>query len=432
MVGISETAYPRMKSHPTARELDLIYTPNVEELALAGAHTRRPAPRAGFLILLKTFQRLGYFPQVADVPHAICEHIVHVAGFEALPLRLATYDDTNARTRNTSAILEFLGSASFGMGGEAVLNSAATDAAATKDDLADIINVAIEELIRQRYELPGFTTILKAAQQARVAVNAGYHRLLHDALGEAGRSRVDELLTSGSHNEKSDWDVVKQEPRRPTVVHIREFTEHMRWLRELVPGEAAFAAIPDVKLRQFACEARSLDAASMRDLAGMKRYALAATLIRFQTARALDDVAEMFIKRMQKLHRLAKEALDEYHLQSVERTHWLVAILREIVIAACKSEAPKEEKLQAVTAALGDKPEAILEQCEAFGAHAGGNYLLFLARSYKGVRRALFGLADVMPLLSTSRDASLLTAVTLVQKHRNPRMIGFRCGKTRI
>jgi TnpA family transposase len=147
-------------------------------------------------------------------------------------------------------------------------------------------------------------------------------------------------------------------------------------------------------------------------------YALAATLIRFQTARALDDMAEMFIKRMQKIHRLAKDALDEYHLQSVEKTHGLVAILSEIVLAACKSESPREEKLQAVTAALGDNPDAILEQCEAFGAHAGGNYMPFLPRFYKGVRQALFGLLEVMPLLSTSSDSSLLAAVSLVQMHR--------------
>jgi TnpA family transposase len=418
MPDISETAYPRLKAHPTAKELDLIYTPNAEELALARVYTRRPAPRVGFLILLKTFQRLGYFPMVSDVPRTICDHIARTADFDSLPFRLDTYDDTNARTRNTSAILDFLGVAAFGKGGEAAMIRAATDAAATKDDLADIVNVTLEELVRQRFELPGFTVLLRSAKSARSKVNLGYQRLIHQALGESRRSRIDELFISGSRNAKTFWDAVKREPQRPTVGHIREFTEHMRWLRELDPGEATFAAIPDVKLRQFASEALSLDAASMRDLASLKRYALAATLIRFQTARALDDMAEMFVKRMQKLHRHAKDALDEYHLQSVERTHGLVAILRQIVIATCNSEAPEKEKLRSVNAALGDRPDAILEQCEAFGAHAGGNYLPFLTRFYKGVRRALFGLIDAMPLLSTSSDISILAAVALVQRRR--------------
>ena len=51
--------------------------------------------------------------------------------------------------------------------------------AATKDDIADIVNVGIEELVRQRFELPGFTILLRTAKKARVTVNGGYHRLIH-------------------------------------------------------------------------------------------------------------------------------------------------------------------------------------------------------------------------------------------------------------
>ena len=36
-----------------------------------------------------------------------------------------------------------------------------------REDLADIVNMAIEELIRQRYELPGFSTLFRAARAAR-------------------------------------------------------------------------------------------------------------------------------------------------------------------------------------------------------------------------------------------------------------------------
>lgn len=40
----------------------------------------------------------------------------------------------------------------------AILN-AATEAAQTKQELADIINVIIEELVRQRFELPAFSPL---------------------------------------------------------------------------------------------------------------------------------------------------------------------------------------------------------------------------------------------------------------------------------
>jgi hypothetical protein len=59
--GIHETAYPRLKASVTARDLMEISTPTPEECAFAVSLTRRETARACFVLLLKTFQRLGYF-----------------------------------------------------------------------------------------------------------------------------------------------------------------------------------------------------------------------------------------------------------------------------------------------------------------------------------------------------------------------------------
>ena len=61
MPTLQETAYPRLKSHVSARDLAAIYTPTADELALAAQATRGAVAYLGFLILFKTFQRLGYF-----------------------------------------------------------------------------------------------------------------------------------------------------------------------------------------------------------------------------------------------------------------------------------------------------------------------------------------------------------------------------------
>ena len=54
-----DTAYPRFKPHPSAKELNELYTPTVAELAFARERARQPVQRAGLLLLVKTFQRLG-------------------------------------------------------------------------------------------------------------------------------------------------------------------------------------------------------------------------------------------------------------------------------------------------------------------------------------------------------------------------------------
>lgn len=62
MASIDRTAYPQFKRNPVVRELVTAYTPTDAELAFVTENTRQPAHRLTLAILLKTFQRLGYFP----------------------------------------------------------------------------------------------------------------------------------------------------------------------------------------------------------------------------------------------------------------------------------------------------------------------------------------------------------------------------------
>jgi hypothetical protein len=68
------------------------------------------------------------------------------------------------------------------------------EAARTRDDLADIINVAIEELVRHRYELPAFGTLLRITRTARAFVNRSYHRQVAAAMAPEIRHRLEALL----------------------------------------------------------------------------------------------------------------------------------------------------------------------------------------------------------------------------------------------
>ena len=71
-------------------------------------------------------------------------------------------------------------------------------------------------------------------------------------------------------------------------------------------GTSALADILVVKVQHFADEARTLDAARMQALEPHKRATLAVALISVQAARALDDLGEMFVRRMQHIHNAAK------------------------------------------------------------------------------------------------------------------------------
>jgi len=101
-------------------------------------------------------------------------------------------------------------------------------AAERMEDLADIINVAIEELIRESFELPGFSTLHKEAKRGRAEVNRTLYRRVSDAIGIDGQSRIDLLLAEpDSDSRKTRWDALKQDAQSPTLTHVRDLLERL-------------------------------------------------------------------------------------------------------------------------------------------------------------------------------------------------------------
>ena len=63
-----------------------------------------------------------------------------------------------------------------------VLQKAIRDGCERFDDLADLVNVALDELVRQSFELPGSTTLADTAQALRASRNDSLYRNVFDAL----------------------------------------------------------------------------------------------------------------------------------------------------------------------------------------------------------------------------------------------------------
>jgi hypothetical protein len=75
MTSIERTAYPRFKRLISARELREAFTPEADETTWARGLARPPAHLLGLVVLLKSFQRLGYFPDTDDIPAAVVQHV---------------------------------------------------------------------------------------------------------------------------------------------------------------------------------------------------------------------------------------------------------------------------------------------------------------------------------------------------------------------
>ncbi len=99
MPTIHDTAYPRLKSSVSERELNEIYTPTADEFDLAHSLTHSTAMRIGFLVLLKTFQRLGHFIPAHKVPRPIAERISLIYGVHYEAMEWEAYDASRLPSR---------------------------------------------------------------------------------------------------------------------------------------------------------------------------------------------------------------------------------------------------------------------------------------------------------------------------------------------
>jgi hypothetical protein len=265
MTAIHETAYPRLRSNLSDKELKELYTPSPDDLTCIDRSTKSPVAAFGGLILLKTFQRLGYFPSFDALPPRLIHHLATAMGVLRPYDCLQQYEEQGFRKWHLSLIRDYLGIKSFGDGGRHVLVGAVIAASRSKDILADIINVGLEALVHARYERPAFSTLRRAAQKARSQVTRGYYQHVDDAMDDLQRAILGRLITRDDHEATSLWQRLKREPKQPTPKHIREHLAHARWLQSLNTAHHALDGIPEAPLPRVADEARAMDMARMHD-----------------------------------------------------------------------------------------------------------------------------------------------------------------------
>ena len=365
MPSVEETAYPRLKSNPSLEALETLYTPTEEEIAFAKRTTRGDLPTVSFLVLLKTFQTVGYPMQLAQVPPAIIRCVAASMNSQLTPEEIASYDThlSKTRRRHVKAIRQHLAVKLFSDAARQVMLTAIETTIETQHDMNDFMNVALEELVKGRYQLPAFSALEKTARDVRIAHNNKLYQSVSDALSSGEQMQLSELFYCAVGETTTLWHEVKQEPGSPNLGELQNLVERLRWLQPLQVAGSAFSAMPDVRRTNFAAQAQALDANQMKELPDAKRQTLAIALLQRRYAQTLDDIAEVFIKRMRRMHYKAKEALENYRIESQQRTDELISKLRQVAIAH-STDGEIADRFAAVDCVIGDAPQELIAQCD--------------------------------------------------------------------
>jgi hypothetical protein len=123
----------------------------------------------------------------------------------------------------------------------AVAEQAIRTAVQTKDSPAALINVALEELVRARCELPGYTTLDAMAATIRTEVNAGVFALVspRPRRGPSGPG-LERMLVVDPATRGSEFDRIKTpaQAATPHEVSTRSAKLHGGRAPAAVPGAA--------------------------------------------------------------------------------------------------------------------------------------------------------------------------------------------------
>jgi hypothetical protein len=188
---IERTAYPRLPRTVSAREFDEAFRPSEDELTWARERTQSDAHLLGLVLLLKCYQRVSYFPRLEAIPVALVDQMRASVGLAEGIVPVYAVDRTGSRHR--AWVRRRLGMVWEPARVRVVVESAMREALASKDNPADVINVAVQALIEHGCELPGYSTLDELAATVRMQVNGGFHQLVIGRLSDLDRARLERV-----------------------------------------------------------------------------------------------------------------------------------------------------------------------------------------------------------------------------------------------
>jgi len=420
MASIERTAYPRFKAFLTAHELQTLYNPTDDERAFITTHARGEAHQLTLLTLLKCQQHLGYLPALTEVPEQIYLYLCQQ--LHLLPLRCVSITADKTLYRYRHAIRTYLDIKPYEAGGSPVVEAAVRHAAFTMSDPADLINVAVEHLIQQRFELPAFSTLDRLVLHVRHRVHQDLYARITSSLTAAERARLDALLTI--RDGRTDFTRMKDTPRQATLTHLRQWTTRLTWLESLLIPQPFLTDIAHTKVQQFAAEAAALDVGDLRDIQDApRRYSLLLCFLSHAQVQTRDALVTMLLKRMHRTTTAAKKRLQELHDQYRELEEQMLAVFADVLEETIHTPDDNAALGQGVRTLLKDHggAEALRNHYEQVSAYHHNNYRPLMWGLYRPYRTALFRLSHVLTFRTATHDTSLIDALTFLQRFQHTR-----------
>jgi hypothetical protein len=118
---------------------------------------------------------------------------------------------------------------------------------------ADLINAAIDELVKQRYEMPAFSTLEYLVGRIRALVYGRIFRMVTTRISPEAQQIFETLLDAQTPLHRSYFSLLTLTPQSPTLSHLKAWQDRLTWLLQLGSMELLVQDIPPA-LMSHACE----------------------------------------------------------------------------------------------------------------------------------------------------------------------------------
>ncbi|MEV7238571.1 DUF4158 domain-containing protein [Streptomyces sp. NPDC051020] len=223
MTSIERTAYPRFKRLITARELHVFFTPGEEERVWAEEVTGSDEHQLALL--------MGCFPKQDEVPDQVVEFVRRI--LDLPESTLPVYASGRTAERHRAWVRERCQVRYDGPAARALAEETMRIEAASKNNPADLINIALEKLVEVGLEIPRFSTLDTMASMARAQVNEEILAGIRDRMTEEERRRLLGLPDVIGLDRKTLFNALKRNPGRATWTNFRRLKGHLDWVDSL-------------------------------------------------------------------------------------------------------------------------------------------------------------------------------------------------------
>ncbi|MCA9840341.1 MAG: DUF4158 domain-containing protein [Trueperaceae bacterium] len=423
MALLENTVYPQFKKYYSPQELKILYSLNKAELDFVLNKAKGIEQQLTLALLLKAQQHLGYLINPSEVPKPIQSFLAKQLAFEEATVLTKGLSNKKTFYRYHKAVRTFLDIHSWSVGSKTLAEKVVKEAAYTKSDPADLINVAIESLIEQRYALPAFSTLDRLVGYQRQQVHDELYQKVCASLGEAQKEKLDKLLVVDEHKAVSGFALLSKTAGSTSLKNMRAWAERLDWLINLIDPIPFTKELTHTKLRQFAAEAATLELGDIKDFANpLKRYCLLLCLIQQAQVSSKDSLIKMFLDRMRNTHTNAKKKLLELHEQHQALEEQMMAIFAQVLERAAKAKDSNPESLGLEVIRVLEHSggvEHLQSDYQKVAAYHNKNYLPLLWEKFKSHRATIFKLLDSLEIKAASQDEQLLEALSFIKRHQD-------------